>query len=73
MGTFNFSKISVSCTRELDVQGLAGYVLYMCYCFVGVGFWMALGMVCLLILGWFWETFGIPKSIKIVIDFTIDF
>ena len=66
-------KISVSCTRELDFQGLAGFVS-VCFClFSGVwfldgfgdGFWMIFG----LILRPFW----LSKSTKNVIEFGIDF
>ena len=59
-------KISVSCTRELDFQGLAGFVFL----------YFLLFLLCLVsgwILGWNLGVFWLPKSIKNVIDFGVDF
>ena len=37
-------KISTAYKRELNFQGLAGSVFVFFCCFLGFGFWMALGM-----------------------------
>ena len=66
-------KISVSCTRELDFQGLAGYVSVCFVLFLGVWFLDGFGDGFLLILGWILEVCWLQKSIKSVIDFGVDF
>ena len=66
-------KISVSCTRELDFQGLAGYVSVCFFLFLGVWFLDGFGDGFLVIWGWILGAFWLPKSIKKVIDFGIDF
>ena len=66
-------KISVSCTRELDFQGLAGSVFLYFFLFFGVWFLDGFEDGFLVILGWILGAFWLPKSIKNVIDFGIDF
>ncbi len=66
-------KISVSCTRELDFQGLAGYVSVCFFLFLGLWILDGFGYGFLVILGWIWVAFWLPESIKNVIDFGIDF
>ncbi len=66
-------KISVSLKRELDFQGLAGFGSACVVLFSGVRFLDGFGNGFLLILEWFWAPFCLPKSLKNVIDFGIDF
>ena len=66
-------KISVSPRRELNFQGLVGSVFFCFFLFLGVWFLDGFGDGFLVILGWILGAFWLPKSIKKVIDFGIDF
>ena len=66
-------KISTACRRELNFQGLAGSVFVYFLLFFGVWFLDGFGDGFLVILGWILGAFWLPKSIKNVIDFGIDF
>ena len=66
-------KISVSLKRELDFQGLAVSVFLYCWLFFGIWFMDGFGDGFFMILGWILVAFWLPKSMKNVIDFGIDF
>ena len=66
-------KISVSLKRELDFQGLDGFVSVCFVLFFGVRFLDGFGNGFLTIFRWIWGPFWLPKSMKISIDFRIDF
>ena len=66
-------KISVSSRRELNFQGLVGSGFLYFLLFFGVWFLDGFGDGFLVILGWILGAFWLPKSIKKVIDFGIDF
>ena len=66
-------KISVSLKRELDFQGLDGFGSVCFVLFFGVWFLDGFGNGFLMIFRWIWGLFWLPKSIKNVIDFRIDF
>ena len=66
-------KISVSLKRELDFQGLAVSVVVYFLLFFGALFLDGFGDGFLVIWGWIWGAFWLPKSKKNVIDFGIDF
>ena len=66
-------KISVSSRRELNFQGLVGSGFLYFLLFFGVWFLDGFGDGFLVILGWILGAFWLPKSIKNVIGFGIDF
>ena len=66
-------KIGVSPRRELNFQGLVGSVFVCLFLFLGVWFLDGFGDGFLVIWGWILGAFWLPKSIKKVIDFGIDF
>ncbi len=66
-------KICTACRRELNFQGLVGYVFLYFLLFFRVWFLDGFGDGFLVILGWILGAFWLPKSIKNVIDFGIDF
>ena len=66
-------KNSTALKRELNFQGLAGFVFVYFLMFFGVWFLDGFGDGFFVILGWILGTFWLPKSIKNVIDFGIDF
>ena len=72
-GNRELVKISVSLKRELDFQGFAGFVSACFVLFFGVWFLDGFGDGFLVNSGWILGAFGLPKSIKHVIDFGIDF
>ena len=59
--------------RQLDFQGLAGFGSACFVLFFGVWFLDGFGNEFLMIFRWIWCLFWLPKSIKNVIDFGIDF
>ena len=66
-------KISVSLKRELDFQGLDGFVSVCFVLFFGVRFLDGFGNRFLMIFRWIWGPFWLLKSMKNGIDFGIDF
>ena len=66
-------KNSTALKRKLNFQGLAGYVFVYVSLFFGVWFLDGSGNGFLVILGWILGAFWLPKSMKNVIDFGIDF
>ena len=66
-------KNSTSLRRQLDFQGLAGSVFLYFLLFLAVWFLDGFGDGFLVIFGWFLRAFWLPKSIKNMIDFGIDF
>ncbi len=72
-GKCELVKISVSCTRELDFQGFAGLGSVCFVLFFGVWFLDGFGNGFLVVLGWIWGAFWLPKSMNNGIDFGIDF
>ena len=66
-------KISTAYKRELNFQGLAGSVFVYFLLFFGVWFLDGFGDGFFVILGWILGAFWLPKSIKNVTDFGIDF
>ena len=59
--------------RQLDFQGLAGFGSACFVLFFGVWFLDGFGNRFLMIFRWIWGMFRLPKSIKNVIDFGINF
>ena len=59
--------------RQLDFKGLAGFGSACFVPFLGVWFLDGFGNGFLMIFRWIWGLFWLPKSIKNVIDFGIDF
>ena len=57
-------KISVSLKRELDFQGLDGFVSVCFVLFFGVWFLDGFGNGFLVVWGWILGAFWLPKSIK---------
>ena len=72
-GNCELVKISVSLKRELDFQGLYGFVSVCFVLFFGVWFLDGFGDGFLVIWGWLWGAFWLPKLLKNVIDFLIYF
>ena len=66
-------KNSTALKRELNFQGLAGFVFACFLLFFGVWFLDGFGDLFLVIWGWILGAFWLTKSIKSVIDFGIDF
>ena len=66
-------KNSTAPKRELNFQGLAGFVFACFLLFFGVWFLDGLGDGFLVISGWILGAFWLPKSINEVMDFGIDF
>ena len=66
-------KNSTACRRELNFQGLAGSVFVYSLVFLGVWFLDGFGDGFFVILGWILGALWLPKSIKNVSDFGIDF
>ena len=66
-------KISVSPTRQLDFQGLAGFGSVCFVLFFSAWFLDGFGYGFLVVLGWILGAFWFEKSLKNVIDFGIDF
>ena len=65
--------ICTTLERQLDFQGLAGFVFVCFLLFFSVWFLDGFGDGFFVILGWILEAFCLPKSIKNVIGFGIDF
>ena len=66
-------KISTTLEPQLDFQGLAGFVSVGLLLFLGDWFLDGFGDGFFVILEWIWGAFWLPKSIKKVIEFGIDF
>ena len=73
VGNRELVKISVSLKRELDFQGLAGFGSVCFVLFFRVWFLDGFGNRFLVVLGSILGAFWLPKSMKNVIDFGIDF
>ena len=65
--------ICTTLRSQLDFQGLAGFGSACFVLFFGVWFLDGFGNGFLMIFRWIWGPFWLPKSIKNVIDFGIDF
>ena len=72
-GNCELVEISTPLERQLDFQGLAGFGSVCFVLFFGVWFLDGFGNGFLVVLGWIWAPFWLPKSIKNVIGFGIDF
>ena len=57
-------EISTPLERQLDFQGLAGFGSVCFVLFFGVWFLDGFGNGFLVVLGWIWAPFWLPKSIK---------
>ena len=66
-------KISVSCTREIDFQGLAWSVFPYSLLFFGVWFLDGFGDGFFVIFGWILAPFWHSKTLKNMIKFGVDF
>ncbi len=72
-GNCELVKISTTLERQLDFPGLAGCGSVCFVLFVGVWFLDGFGNGFLMVWGWILAPFWLPKSIKNVIDFVVDF
>ncbi len=73
LDVFELVKISVSLKRELDFQGLHGFVSVCFVLFFGACFLDGFGNGFLTVFMWIWGLFWLLKSMKNGIDFGIDF